>query len=144
MKGVARSDLEAHVKKLIAQMRFGPYLDNYPTELSGGWRRRLSVCIAIIGDSKVVILDEPTSGMDPSTRRILWEQLLEIKKDRTIILSTHFMDEADILGDRIGIMSHGRLEAIGTSNYLKQRFGAGYHILFSAENTFDSGSESAI
>jgi ATP-binding cassette subfamily A (ABC1) protein 3 len=144
MKGVVRSELQAHVKKLIEQMRFGPYLNNYPTELSGGWRRRLSVCIAIIGDSKVVILDEPTSGMDPSTRRILWNQLLEIKKDRTIILSTHFMDEADILGDRIGIMSHGRLEAIGTSNYLKQRFGAGYHILFSAENTFDRGSESAI
>ena len=54
------------------------------------------------------------------------------------------MDEADILGDRIGIMSHGRLEAIGTSSYLKQRFGAGYHILFSAKNVFDRGSESAI
>ena len=81
--------------------------------------------------------DFPSSACEFSTFVTFWNSL-------TIILSTHFMDEADILGDRIGILSHGRLEAIGTSDYLKQRFGASYHILFSAENIFDQGSESAI
>ena len=73
--------------------------------LSGGQRRRLSTGIAFIGNSKFIILDEPTSGMDTSARRHIWEILKNFKNDRIILLTTHFMDEADYLGDRIGIMS---------------------------------------
>ncbi len=75
--------------------------------LSGGNRRKLSVAIALIGGSKFVLLDEPTAGMDLSARRKLWNMLKNYKSNRIIILTTHYMDEADILGDRIGIMTGG-------------------------------------
>jgi len=75
--------------------------------LSGGQKRKLSVAIAMIGNSKIVLLDEPTSGMDLSARRRLWEMLKKNKQGRIVILTTHYMDEADILGDRIAIMAEG-------------------------------------
>ncbi|KAL2492910.1 ABC transporter A family member 2 [Abeliophyllum distichum] len=99
-------------------MRAGSY--------SGGMRRRLSVAIALIGEPKLVILDEPTTGMDPITRRHVWDVIEEAKKGRAIILTTHSMEEADILSDRIGIMAKGRLRCIGTSIRLKSRFGTGF------------------
>ena len=73
--------------------------------LSGGNQRKVSVCVALCGNSKFVLLDEPSSGLDLSARRQMWNMLKEHKKDKIIILTTHYMDEADILGDRIGIMS---------------------------------------
>lgn len=75
--------------------------------LSGGQKRKLSVAIAMIGNSKIVMLDEPTSGMDTSARRNLWEMLKNNKDGRIVVLTTHYMDEADILGDRIAIMAEG-------------------------------------
>lgn len=75
--------------------------------LSGGQKRKLSVAIAMIGNSKIVMLDEPTSGMDTTARRKLWEMLKKNKAGRIVILTTHYMDEADILGDRIAIMAEG-------------------------------------
>ena len=132
MKGTPSNKIQEEVDSTLKILRFEEYRNNLPDELSGGWKRRLSVAIAVIGDSEVVILDEPTSGMDPSTRRILWAILKEIKDTRTIVLSTHFMDEADILGDRVSIMSDGKLQASGSSNFLKNHFGCGYHILFSS------------
>ena len=96
--------------------------------LSGGNRRKLSVAIALIGGSKFVLLDEPTAGMDLSARRRLWNMLKNYKNNRIIILTTHYMDEADILGDRIGIMSGGELMCLGSSLFLKNRFGVGYNL----------------
>lgn len=92
-------------------------------------QRKLSVGIALCGNSKVVLCDEPTSGMDPAARRSLWDLLQKEKKGRTILLSTHFMDEADILGDRIAIMSDGELKACGSSFFLKKKYGVGYHLV---------------
>lgn len=89
--------------------------------LSGGMKRKLSCAIAIIGGSRVVILDEPTSGMDPAARRATWDLLTRFKPGRTMILSTHFLDEADLLGDRIAIMSEGRVMCAGSSMFLKVR-----------------------
>ena len=98
--------------------------------LSGGQKRRLSVAMAFAGKSKVIILDEPTSGMDTSSRRYIWDMLKDYKNDRIILLTTHFMDEADYLGDRIGIMGGGKLITCGSSIYLKNKFGVGYNITF--------------
>jgi len=84
--------------------------------------------MALIGGSKLVILDEPTAGMDLGARRNLWDMLKKYKRDRIIILTTHYMDEADVLGDRIGIMAKGQLMCMGTSLFLKNRFGVGYKI----------------
>lgn len=96
--------------------------------LSGGNRRKLSVAIALIGGSRLVLLDEPTSGMDLSARRKLWNMLKNYKHNRIVILTTHYMDEADILGDRIGIMTGGQLICLGSSLFLKNRFGVGYNL----------------
>jgi ATP-binding cassette subfamily A (ABC1) protein 3 len=93
------------------------------------------VAIALCGQSKFVLLDEPTSGMDLSARRQLWNMLKEYKKDRIIVLTTHYMDEADILGDRIGIMSSGKVTALGTSIFLKSNFGVGYNLTIVKTNS---------
>lgn len=97
-------------------------------KLSGGQKRKLCIGIAFIGGSKVILLDEPTSGMDTYARRFLWEMIKKYKKDRIIILCTHYMDEADFLGDRFGIMGEGRLITCGSSLFLKKRFGVGYDL----------------
>ena len=88
----------------------------------------MSTGIAFIGNSKFIILDEPTSGMDTSARRHIWEILKNFKNDRIILLTTHFLDEADYLGDRIGIMTQGKLKCVGSSVFLKNKFGVGYNL----------------
>ncbi|CAK63379.1 unnamed protein product (macronuclear) [Paramecium tetraurelia] len=98
-------------------------------------KRRLSVAIAFIGNSKLIYLDEPTSGMDTSARRYIWEMLKNYKEDRIIVLTTHFMDEADFLGDRIGIMGEGKLQCSGSSVFLKNQFGNGYNLTIVKEST---------
>lgn len=107
--------------------------------LSGGNRRKLSVSISLCGNSRLVLLDEPTAGMDISARRALWNMLKNYKNNRIIILTTHYMDEADVLGDRIGIMANGKVLCLGSSLFLKNRYGAGYKLTmvkkFKTENT---------
>ncbi|ERN03831.1 hypothetical protein AMTRI_Chr05g73820 [Amborella trichopoda] len=126
IKGLPPASIKEVAHKLLsdvkligsATMRVGSY--------SGGMKRRLSVAIALIGDPKLVILDEPTTGMDPITRRHVWDIIEDAKRGRAIVLTTHSMEEADILGDRIAIMARGKLRCIGTSIRLKSRFGTGY------------------
>lgn len=86
------------------------------------------MAIAFIGGSKLIYLDEPTSGMDTSARRHIWEMLKKYKNDHIVVLTTHFMDEADFLGDRIGIMGEGKLICCGSSVFLKNKFGVGYNL----------------
>lgn len=102
--------------------------------LSGGQKRKLSVAIAMIGNSKIVMLDEPTSGMDTTARRKLWEMLKKNKAGRIVILTTHYMDEADILGDRIAIMAEGDVQCTGSSLFLKNRYGVGYNLIISKKD----------
>jgi len=94
-------------------------------------KRKLSLAIALIGDSKVVMLDEPTSGMDLTARRKMWDMLKNNKRGRIIILTTHYMEEADILADRIAIMSAGKLQCLGSSLFLKNKYGVGYSLTIS-------------
>ncbi|RUS70602.1 hypothetical protein EGW08_021637, partial [Elysia chlorotica] len=102
--------------------------DTFASNLSGGQKRKLSVAIALIGDPKLIFLDEPTAGMDPFSRRRLWTLLKKRKEGRVILLTTHFMDEADILSDRKAFMSKGKLRCCGSSLFLKNKFGVGYHL----------------
>jgi ATP-binding cassette subfamily A (ABC1) protein 3 len=111
---------------LLADVDLWDFRDTLACNLSGGNKRKLSVAIALIGNSKLVVLDEPTAGMDMSARRKLWNMLKKYKQGRIIILTTHYMDEADILGDRIGIMNEGELVCLGSPLFLKNRFGTGY------------------
>ncbi|XP_073662951.1 ATP-binding cassette sub-family A member 2 isoform X3 [Tursiops truncatus] len=96
--------------------------------LSGGMKRKLSVAIAFVGGSRAIILDEPTAGVDPYARRAIWDLILKYKPGRTILLSTHHMDEADLLGDRIAIISHGKLKCCGSPLFLKGAYGDGYRL----------------
>lgn len=90
--------------------------------------------MAIIGDSKILFLDEPSSGMDPMTRRKIWDIMHQLKKDeRTIILTTHHLEEAEELSDRIAIMAKGKLMILGTCDYIKKNFGEGYTLTLSAK-----------
>ncbi|KAF9925133.1 hypothetical protein FBU30_005026 [Linnemannia zychae] len=95
---------------------------------SGGMKRKLSVALAFLGDPKVVLLDEPTTGMDVFTRKQVWQLMQESKAGRAILLTTHSMEEADALGDRIAILSAGQLQTMGSSLFLKNRFGLGYRL----------------
>ncbi|XP_053200580.1 retinal-specific phospholipid-transporting ATPase ABCA4-like [Panonychus citri] len=96
--------------------------------LSGGMKRRIQLALALSMKSEILILDEPTSGIDPESRRQIWNLLLKLRKDYTILLTTHHMEEADALGDRIIIMSSGKIKCSGSSMFLKKQFGAGYSI----------------
>mmetsp|Transcript_15159 Transcript_15159/g.25138 ORF Transcript_15159/g.25138 Transcript_15159/m.25138 type:complete len:1684 (-) Transcript_15159:977-6028(-) len=104
--------------------------------LSGGMKRKLSVAIAFCGESKTVLLDEPTSGMDPFSRRFTWNVIRQYRRDRCIVLTTHFMDEADILGDRIAIMAEGQLRCAGSSLFLKKHYGVGYQLTIEKNSKF--------
>jgi ATP-binding cassette subfamily A (ABC1) protein 3 len=129
-RGLTGEELDDEVNKLISDVNLYEKRDEYSKNLSGGQKRRLSVAMAFAGRSKVIILDEPTSGMDTSARRYIWELLKSYKSNRIILMTTHFMDEADYLGDRVGIMAGGRLICCGSGHYLKNKFGVGYNITF--------------
>mmetsp|Transcript_62430 Transcript_62430/g.122842 ORF Transcript_62430/g.122842 Transcript_62430/m.122842 type:complete len:2323 (-) Transcript_62430:80-7048(-) len=125
-KGVLSSEVTSAAKAMIAEVGLSEKANARSSTLSGGQKRKLSLGIALIGDSKVVILDEPTSGMDPYSRRSTWNIIQRNKKGRIILLTTHFMDEADLLGDRVAIMAHGKLQCFGSPLFLKNKFGVGY------------------
>ena len=86
---------------------------------SGGMKRRLSIAMALIHDPPVIFLDEPTLGLDPQARRVVWEYIARLKEEKTILLTTHYMEEADFLADRIGIIDNGKIAALGNPNDLK-------------------------
>ena len=103
-------------------------------EYSGGMKRRLSVAISLIGNPLVVYLDEPSTGLDPASRHQLWEAILKVKKDRTIILTTHSMEEAEVLCDKIGIFVAGELRCFGAPQNLTHRYGSNYSLTVTANH----------
>ncbi|KAI3884200.1 hypothetical protein MKX03_025665 [Papaver bracteatum] len=125
IKGLPPSLLDTIVKEALANVKLAGAAGVRAGSCSGGMKRRLSVAGALLGDPKLVILDEPTTGMDPVTRRHVWDVIEYAKKGRAIGLTTHSMEEADILGDRMAIVAKGKLRCIGTSIRLKSRFGTG-------------------
>ncbi|KAG7255900.1 hypothetical protein CRUP_020940 [Coryphaenoides rupestris] len=139
LKGLSRAEVEDEMDQMVQDVGLLHKRKDLAKNLSGGMQRKLSVAIAFVGGSEVVILDEPTAGVDPYARRGIWELLLK----STIILSTHHMDEADILGDRIAIISHGRLRCCGSSLFLKKCFGSGYYLTLVRDSNKKMGTERA-
>ncbi|KAH0815791.1 hypothetical protein GEV33_007000 [Tenebrio molitor] len=121
-------DIDRKIEELLVELGLDEKANSMAYTLSGGMKRKLCLGMALIGDSKVLILDEPTSGMDPESRRKIWNLLLECRKTKTILISTHFMEEADILGDRIAIMANGSLQCYDTPMRLKVQYNTGYHL----------------
>uniref|UniRef100_H2SHG0 P-type phospholipid transporter n=1 Tax=Takifugu rubripes TaxID=31033 RepID=H2SHG0_TAKRU len=128
LKGLSEAEVKSELDTLLDNVGLLHKRHEQTKNLSGGMQRKLSVAIAFVGGSKVVVLDEPTAGVDPYSRRGIWDLLLKYRKDRTIILSTHYMDEAELLGDRIAIISQGRLCCCGSPLYLKSHLGSGYYL----------------
>ncbi|XP_048020053.1 retinal-specific phospholipid-transporting ATPase ABCA4 isoform X1 [Megalobrama amblycephala] len=128
MKGRERKEAEQEVEDMLEDLGLPHKRDEEAQNLSGGMQRKLSVAMAFVGGSKVVILDEPTSGVDPYSRRSIWDLLLKYRTGRTVILSTHHMDEADLLSDRVAIISKGKLHCSGSPLFLKNCFGVGFYL----------------
>uniref|UniRef100_A0A8C0GWN4 ATP binding cassette subfamily A member 3 n=1 Tax=Chelonoidis abingdonii TaxID=106734 RepID=A0A8C0GWN4_CHEAB len=133
LKGYPSLKCPEEIDRIVRLLNLEEKRCSLSKSLSGGMKRKLSIGIALIGDSKVVMLDEPTSGMDPASRRATWDLLQHQRSSRTILLTTHFMDEADLLGDRIAIMAQGELQCCGSSLFLKHKYGAGYHMVMVKE-----------
>lgn len=141
IKGLSPKMIKSEAEELLANLDFPEKRNAKAKNLSGGQKRKLCVACAFIGKSKVILFDEPTSGMDTYARRKLWEMLKNYKNDRIIILTTHSMDEADFLGDRIGIMGEGKLICCGNSLFLKSKYGVGYTLTVMKKDTMQSSQD---
>ncbi|XP_071885193.1 phospholipid-transporting ATPase ABCA7 isoform X1 [Anas platyrhynchos] len=140
LKGLAEEQVKAEMEQLLQDTGLPHKRHEQTRNLSGGMQRKLSVAIAFVGGSRVVVLDEPTAGVDPYSRRSIWELLLKYRKGRTIVLSTHYMDEAELLGDRIAIIAQGRLRCCGSPLFLKARLGTGYYLTLVKRERAEPGS----
>jgi len=129
IKGLDGRELEREIDSAIRKLNLTTEAHKTSKTMSGGNRRKLSLALAIIGNPKIIFLDEPTSGMDPNSRRFVWSIIKDLKNQgKTIVLTTHHLDEADELADRLGVMVKGKLFALGSSEFLKKQFGVGYHL----------------
>ena len=121
--GFSKEKTSAKITELTGQFDLSSVLARRAGKLSGGWQRRVSIAMALMGEPEILFLDEPTLGLDVIARHGLWETIRELKGKITVILTTHYMEEAEALSDRIGIMKDGRLLAAGTAAELKQKAG---------------------
>lgn len=127
MYDVPRDELEKRVEKLLKDLFLTDKADTVVTKLSGGMKRRLNLAMAVVHQPEIVLLDEPSEGLDPQSRRVLWNYIRNLRDDegKTVILTTHLMDEADRLSDRIAIIDHGKLLKLDTPTNLKKEIGEG-------------------
>ena len=121
--GFSKEKTETKIQELSQQFDLGTVLHRKAGKLSGGWQRRVSIAMALISEPRILFLDEPTLGLDVIARHDLWEVIRNLKGQITIILTTHYLEEAESLSDRIGIMKDGKLLAVGTSDELIKKAG---------------------
>lgn len=127
MYEVPKDILNQRIEKLLKDLFLTDKTDTVVSNLSGGMKRRLNLALAVIHEPEIVLLDEPSEGLDPQSRRVLWNyiQSLRDKEGKTVILTTHLMDEADRLSDRVAIIDHGQLLKLDTPKNLKKEVGEG-------------------
>ena len=121
--GFSKEKTKQKLQALSVQFHLDEVLQRKMCKLSGGWQRRISIAMALISEPQILFLDEPTLGLDVIARHELWENIRGLKGNVTIILTTHYLEEAEALSDRIGIMKSGRLLAVGTAEELKAKAG---------------------
>ncbi|NXT66244.1 ABCAA protein, partial [Chaetops frenatus] len=137
IKGIRSKEVELEVQSILEQLDISNIQDTQAEKLSGGQKRKLSIGIAMLGNPQVLFLDEPTAGLDPLSRHQVWSLLREQRAGRVILFSTQFMDEADILADRKAFISHGRLKCVGSSLFLKKKWGICYHLRIHVSESCD-------
>ena len=121
--GFSKEKTQAKIRELTEQFSLEEVLRRKAGKLSGGWQRRVSIAMALISEPNILFLDEPTLGLDVMAKHDLWDVIRGLKGQITIILTTHYMEEAEALSDRIGILKSGRLLAVGTAEELKEKAG---------------------
>ena len=121
--GFDKQKAQKKTKEMIEEFKLDKIRGKKASKLSGGWQRRLSIAMALISEPQILFLDEPTLGLDVIARSELWDSIRELKGKMTIILTTHYMEEAEELSDRVGVMRDGHLLAVGTAEELKQQTG---------------------
>lgn len=126
LRGILQEGRE--IERLLSDLGLEAKADCLCSTLSGGQKRKVCVALALLGDPEVVLLDEPSAGMDPLARREFWDVLKKIKRDKVVLITTHDMEEADYLADRVGFIAGGRVAAVGSPLFLKQRFGMGMEL----------------
>jgi len=139
IKKVLPVRMDSEIERVMTQLGLLHFKEMPAQSLSGGFKRKLSIGIALINNPKIIIMDEPTSGMDPVSRRTFWDIIKELKKEnKTVIFTTQILDEAEVLADRVAIMSKGNLFAMGSPDFIKKKFGSGYTLsLNDKENSME-------
>lgn len=127
-RGFSFKEAKTRTNAVLSRFKLEKYADKLPRKLSGGTKRKVLVALVISSDAKIIFLDEPTTGLDPISRRELWEVLNELKKEHLIILTTHYLEEAEELSDYIIILNKGKLVKGGTINDIRNAIGYPYAI----------------
>lgn len=131
MHGLSKSDYKEKTDELLGKMNLLDRADDLVKKYSGGMKRRVNVLMAVVHDPQIIFFDEPSAGLDPQSRRVVWDFIKDFqKKNRTILLTTHNMEEADDLSDQLVIIDHGKIIAEGSPKELKGRLGEGDIIEF--------------
>ncbi|MBQ8401862.1 MAG: ABC transporter ATP-binding protein, partial [Clostridia bacterium] len=120
-----RAEARQRAQEMIERMNMAEITGKYAGRLSGGWQRRLSIAMALMSGPKLLFLDEPTLGLDVLARRELWKIIRSLRGQTTVVLTTHYMEEAQALADRIAVMRQGRIAAYGTLDRLREQSGLG-------------------
>ena len=146
MKNKEEAKIKFMVEKILQDVKLVKFRKYLVRELSGGMRRRLSLGVSLIGEPPIVFLDEPTTGLDPKNKREIWDILSHCKENRCMILTTHLMDEAETLCDRIGIILKGKIRCLGSQYKLKNNYGKGFKLCinlkpFTVESKFNNNVE---
>jgi len=128
LRGIPKKSIDETVSSLLELLTLTPHADKVSASYSGGNKRKLSLGIALIGNPSVMFIDEASSGMDPLARRKMWDLIAEAAKKRSVILTTHSMEEAEALCSRVAIMIGGKIRALGSVQHLKNKFLGGYSI----------------
>jgi ABC-type multidrug transport system ATPase subunit len=134
LKNVKPDLIRQNVEKTLKDTKLQKFRSLLVKELSGGMRRRLSLGISIVGNPSIVFLDEPSTGLDPENKRQIWEILSTIKLGKCIILTTHLMEEAEVLSDRMAIIVKGTLRCLGTQYKIKKVYGKGFKLVINLVN----------
>ncbi|CAD8143742.1 unnamed protein product [Paramecium pentaurelia] len=128
LRGILDQELQQQINQILEICLLTNESNIYSYQLSGGNKRKLCLAISLIGNSKIVFLDEPSSGMDALTRQQIWDVIKQMRLNRAIIMTTHHMEEADELATRVGILMNGQIVTQGTPDFIKLNFGVGYHL----------------
>jgi len=128
LRGIPPNDVASTVEELLERLTLAPHADKITMAYSGGNKRKLSLGLALIGDPKVLLIDESSSGLDPLARRRMWDLIEEAARSRSVILTTHSMQEAEALCTRVAIMVKGKFMCLGSVQHLKSKYMDGYSI----------------